>query len=880
MMKTLYSPFILNQIHSSDKMFIRSCISVILKLLNLYGFDVGSYKSKNTEQHWFTMFQLSGVDVVKFVKWKLNSYYSFHKKQILPPAPGNVYNLALGSNVDNPAVILGGRVYKFLNMKRRTDTDWFESWLVSMLNIKKGMPRPTKVLINIAEQDAFLKLTKASQMVTPVLLRDFDHVTKHQDNNVDYDVNEFSMKKQIFRTVFEVLGDAKYTDEERFEPFFPSTSANYINSRGRAGAVGFLFENGYLTGKRPDSTIKITTQKVHKQQNLTTIDTNILRMEWELLYRTMMTDAIHEAPVAVPLGLAEALKVRVITKGPPLLNTVLKPLQRFMWGQLQKFQIFKLTGQTITAEYIQDVLGKSLKEDESFLSVDYSDATNEIISYASDCVAEAISIKLNLTKDEAILLKTSLTGHILEYEAVNPNYDEFDPDSTPTITLRKPQTNGQLMGSISSFYVLCLINATVCRWAKEITTDKSCSLKNLQIPINGDDAVMKTTLQGKQDWEDVANAFGLKPSVGKVYYSKEFLNMNSTTYTFYPDGWEGYQIKRNLDKPINRIRHFRLIPYVNMGLLMGLTRSAGQATVVGTNYGSIGARSHDLIENSPPGIRERVMCQFLHENKESLQKTRCPWFIPENLGGLGLKIIGKYTPHDFDLRLARRGYENQFPLPLRPVNTPWTIWKFAQDEFKKLNLEKTSYAMDYVHFSRPTGDMSISESSSRSRTSNYFNIAEERVGYEIYSYGTDESRGCSNKRLMSLLCIDALFTAKIKDLFDNGYQKKMLLGLSGMDKKNAIEYENIDQTALPGEISDYVVQKRFLRQLGQRWKKIMVSKIPLPEPFNVNRFPTIYSPNDLQYMIEKYKYNTILDRIPNDIRELIFTKYLFRKDRL
>ena len=55
--------------------------------------------------------------------------------------------------------------------------------------------------------------------------------------------------------------------------------------------------------------------------------------------KQVFQEALEEIPYAVPLGLSEPSKVRVITKGPPATYAILKPLQKFMHNQMQNSTI-------------------------------------------------------------------------------------------------------------------------------------------------------------------------------------------------------------------------------------------------------------------------------------------------------------------------------------------------------------------------------------------------------------------------------------------------------------------------------------------------------------------------------------------------------------
>jgi hypothetical protein len=98
-------------------------------------------------------------------------------------------------------------------------------------------------------------------------------------------------------------------------------------------------------------------------------------------------------------------------------------------------------------------------------------------------------------------------------------------------------------------------------------------------------------------------------------------------------------------------------------------------------------------------MKESVMCQYLHNNREALQTFSLPWFLPEHLCGVGLPTVGKYAPCRFDLQVARKVLENpdKFPVPALKPDVPWKVWKYAQGRFKA-----TSAAIfNVAHGNRP-----------------------------------------------------------------------------------------------------------------------------------------------------------------------------------
>jgi len=286
------------------------------------------------------------------------------------------------------------------------------------------------------------------------------------------------------------------SQEERVEPFFPSTSANYINSRKRGGAIGVLKDAGLTDDFAGKPMIKTREEELpsstgewhgadlpvdpmqpdvhllpmsHAQLDVTGVQTN-----FDAFYKEVEIRARTEEPVAVPLGLAEALKVRVISKGPPFLYTYFKPVQKFLWSTLSRHPLFELIGTPVTPLILNKRIGRC-GFGEVYTSVDYSDATNEMASWATEAVVEALREFLPVRYYEDRAIYKALTEHIIEGKDGN-----------------LPQKRGQLMGSVLSFPILCIVNATILRLTEELLTGKKVSLRRLRAVVNGDDAVVRS----------------------------------------------------------------------------------------------------------------------------------------------------------------------------------------------------------------------------------------------------------------------------------------------------------------------------------------------------------------------------------------------------
>jgi hypothetical protein len=320
------------------------------------------------------------------------------------------------------------------------------------------------------------------------------------------------------------------------------------------------------------------------------------------------------------VGLPEALKIRVISKGPGDIYFFLKPLQKFMARVLRKFSVLRLTGEAVTSDYVREQMEKG--NGDLFASLDYSAATDGLDPEISAAIVDAISDNIGLDLFSRKCFHFALTGHMVDVPL------ETDEELLKGDVCR-PQVWGQLMGSVVSFVVLCIANLTVMRLAFELRNEKmdggkvvydqsKISLEKLPMCVNGDDGLMRCNRAQYQLWSVIADSVGLKPSVGKVYLDSNYMNINSASFL-----WNGGRVDS--------------ISYVNMGLASGLSRSGEpRSSDAGLAISNIGAQHRDLIHSCPVGIRESVHSFFVQKNKDLLNMFKLPWFVPQNYGGLGL----------------------------------------------------------------------------------------------------------------------------------------------------------------------------------------------------------------------------------------------------
>jgi len=678
------APLCCRKLSVDEVYFVRRCVEVVVNLCVLYGFDRDGYSLKSTQDHWLKACSMTNEHPMKFVKWKISAFYSYwrtkydnammtseEKKvwalhvQETPVPPKGVDMVTLR---EHPGSLLCGQGYAWIQIFFSKDPVLFNSFITSILRSKTGMPRPGEKLMRESAEKTFVSLTTAPAD-QPDIEIPLMHRVSPGETVPSHSVDKALIEFELIRTVAELFRGERYTEEDRMKPFFPSTNANYNNSRSGLGAIGAILEDpDLLEGLHCDEKLVDVHSVVHDSGSCYVVDNGKLKRKFAILYQRIVEKAILEQPYAIPVPLSEALKVRVITKGPPMTYTALKPLQKFMWRTLRKNPCFQLIGEPVSARFVSRRMGK-LRKGEAFLSADYTAATDNLYSWVSDIIVAAIAMELNLSREEVHLFFKAMTQHIL----VHPEDKQ----------LCSGQRRGQLMGSIVSFPILCIANAAICRYALEFDSDSfgQILLKDAKLAINGDDAILKVTGRGHYIWKQLAAFIGMSPSVGKVYFSNRFLNINSQTYDYHHDGFICALDTKELIR-------FEEIQSINLGLMYGLKRSGNFGERADDNetgeHSSLGARAHELIQGAPEQMREKLLQQFISHNSRSLKLVNLPWFIPSALGGLGLPIVGRFTPDKIDLRLARliHDHPSSFVFPAKPMVNSWLVWHYAMARYK------------------------------------------------------------------------------------------------------------------------------------------------------------------------------------------------------
>jgi hypothetical protein len=677
----VFSPQLVGSLHS------------LILLCETYGFKpIGKEDFllyPDTLNHW----QLCSVECswMKFLKYKIASFFSYHGGHAPLPKPFKAD--------DNPAHICGGRLGRFMHklaVSRRSD-----SFLQSILYSKGGMPRPGKLEVEEGVRKTFKLIT-----------------TKQAEPQISlYGISKERVLLEIRRTARDVINGKKFTPIMQYSPNAPSFNANYTDARSVLGTFGTMVKKNLISDPDPEMQWNLSglvldmlgntpdqdaTESMFKNRPLDlsssftrdlsdeqyskigdiddfSLSSHIfsqLNSTYRRVYTQMLLLANKEDARVILVGLAEALKIRTISKGPASTYFVLKPLQQFLWSCVEKSSCATFIGTPITSELLSNVF-KNKKffnplAGDKILSADYSDATNNIDPDASFAALDEMCLAAGVSEELSLLGKKALTGHYV-----------FDPDlrgkgdKSVGDQAYSRQEWGQLMGSPMSFPVLCVINLAVYRLSMELCAGHKIALKDAALSVNGDDAVLGGGEMLEEIWSTTCALIGLVPSVGKVYFHKTYLNMNSAGFRMDP-----------VTLNCTRIKH------VNMGLMMGLGRSApmnGGPPDIYADVGNYGVQLHDLIATCPTGM-ERVCHEMFIRLRPLLKKIRVPWYVPKEYGGLGFPplynfktdiedLVPIYGPTEIDLKICRM-LSNEFEKPkfvklgdstLMRVRQSWTV---------------------------------------------------------------------------------------------------------------------------------------------------------------------------------------------------------------
>jgi len=252
----------------------------------------------------------------------------------------------------------------------------------------------------------------------------------------------------------------------------------------------------------------------------------------------------------LPYGVLEPLKIRTITRPTYRTHWGLRGLQSQLLSYLNRFSTFAITGDSNKdhlESHIQDVI---TSEGEFLVSGDFSQATDTLKSAVTRVIWEVIGEKgLPWWIYEKGL--RSLCGTVIHYDdRCMPRIEKNSPyrNFSRTGNLDSAeQTNGQLMGNILSFPILCIANYVAYHMSIERTQSfysefrngeqdagKHLSVKHVMsaypVRINGDDILFRSDSIAYQEWVMAVKSIGFNLSLGKNFTHPFFCQINSQLF--------------------------------------------------------------------------------------------------------------------------------------------------------------------------------------------------------------------------------------------------------------------------------------------------------------------------------------------------------------
>jgi hypothetical protein len=705
---------------SSGKTELTRTAELILRVYELFGFKSEQFKIDNTVQTWYETCQEYKVSWLKLIKYKLAAFFSYwinegharwrdskffdqktgyhsFTKLDLPPCPVKDNNYR-----PRPDILLGGDAHHWLTSKHSPRGTKFLEFLVTILTgVKKGAPRGSEEDAYKAELETIEKLcnqvinerslTERWKALLPEVKREptfedfklvINTMTRKSLETTEEDPKRVRFLIALYK-VIESTFKTPYSDEDRFTPVLPSTNSTYKTTRKDGGAYGeFKADFGTYDTKELIDVSEVAEEKEfyemraigeEKEKRKKMIDVSLkvdataLHQRWIIsVYPKLLKMAIQEENLCTTVVLREALKYRVITRGQMARTMILKRLQKKMHSTMRHTPLFRYIGEWVDETKLDSDFVSVPGWANTMVSGDWSDATNELASFASLWCAELLSARLELTAEEKQLFIDSLINFRIQW-----GQHVFI------------QRNGQLMGSVTSFPVLCLINAAVCtnaylngippeihqkEWLHERKRNvgkeqketpsgkvedagwnkvvlgvienqwKMPNPQQLPIRINGDDLLFPGTKESLKYLEKEGGVVNLKVSVGKAYNNENYANINSTSF-----------ICKRVNRGMRASWKFVHIPFVNFGLLLGMQRS-GETDELATDYGS---RARELVRMAPRRLRYELLIDFIDRNIKTQKDIKVPYHLPESVGGLGLPVLARNgeTLEEFSARM-------------------------------------------------------------------------------------------------------------------------------------------------------------------------------------------------------------------------------------
>lgn len=534
---------------------------------------------------------------------------------------------------------------------------------------------------------SFLQGKRAALPVTPdIVLENFQ---KHRNQMEMLDplregtAEAEELLDEVLENLMPILRKLRKILEQELGSFFErpgreihkgSESASIESSRKTGGQAGQLRKLLGVTGLRElEQTFRISETGTYTQVGSHDVYSPLeetrarfgeLQDLEEILQAevsTFTTVKVLEAKVEAVL---EPFKVRTISKGESLPYYLAKRMQLVLHGAMRKMEPFRLIGRPLDVPDLLDLRVNSnfyLDSQESkWLSIDYSAATDGLSARLSSEIMKELLGNLFMRNPCLYNMMLSvLAPHRILYPKVAGT--QLDPVQ---------QKNGQLMGSVLSFPVLCLANLGLYLTVRKRERPWAPYSKLLRsVLVNGDDMLY---IGSNSEWELhklLGKRIGLEMSPGKAYIHERYANINSTS----------------LDMDLSRVNTTPVeIKFLNVGLMVGQHKVLGK---VGSDdeirSNPISAVVTEVVRGSLPGREADVFRQYCGMHGEELRREvkGRNLFLPRVLGGMGvMPIFGIETSLTLgQVALAERLIHLDRLVPMeRPLPLGWEVGKLLE----------------------------------------------------------------------------------------------------------------------------------------------------------------------------------------------------------
>jgi hypothetical protein len=390
-----------------------------------------------------------------------------------------------------------------------------------------------------------------------------------------------------------------------FEELSASSSASFEQTRGSGGQqaelrarVGIVSEMMWGTHLERMVWKPFAHGRVRETNCTVEVRGHDGRHLWQHI-RALTSTWNVDTPLSCTIqAVLEPNKVRVISKGESIPYYSMRPLQKAMHTALRDVPCFRLIGRPFSATDIED-LRQNAETSWKWFSIDFSGATDGLSWKYSGAIFRCIISQLPIHQFEMAM--RVLGPHKLYYPTQNGEKE-----------YRGVQRNGQLMGSVLSFPILCLANlGTYLASTQDLHQGWTDAERLASVLVNGDDMVFPAPEELWEPHVALCKRVGLEMSVGKAYVHHTYLNINSVA------------VHAPLAQP--QVHPWR-IDYLNVGLALGRHKVQNRESALGTascddrKPEGYTCNINTILDGCLPGRQAQMLRWILREKLDVIQR--------------------------------------------------------------------------------------------------------------------------------------------------------------------------------------------------------------------------------------------------------------------